>query len=88
MGPQKGYKKDRTEEECEEECAAGGKSAPAFWGLIILLIGLLIIVEVIQAIFEDSLPRWFMNLELWWIIGLVIAVAIIMAGFKMVTKRV
>jgi uncharacterized protein (DUF983 family) len=87
VGPHRDYKKDRREEECEEECAAGGKSAPAFWGVIILLVGLLIVFEVVKAIFEESLPQWFLNLELWWIIGLVIALAIIMAGFRMVTKR-
>jgi uncharacterized protein (TIGR03382 family) len=79
------YKK-RKEEECDEECAASGKSAPAFWGIIVLLVGLLILIEVIKNIFGNDLPQWFRNLELWWLIGLVIALAVILAGVRMFQK--
>jgi ribosomal protein L40E len=87
LGPQKDYAKAKRDEECEEECAAEGKSAPAFWGVLVLLIGLLIIVEIVKAIFEDSLPGWFLNLNIWWIIALFVGLAILLAGFRMLTKR-
>ncbi|UCG71241.1 MAG: zinc ribbon domain-containing protein [Thermoplasmata archaeon] len=85
VGPRVDYKK-RREEECDEECAASGRSAPAFWGILVLLVGLLILIEVIKNIFEDDLPEWFMGLNLWWLIGLVIALAIILAGIRMFQK--
>ena len=87
MGPHRDWKKDKRDEQCEEECAAEGKSASAFWGIIVLLIGLLIIVEIIKAIWEESLPQWFINLEFWWIIALFIGLAILLAGFRMLTRR-
>jgi hypothetical protein len=87
VGPHKGYAKSKRDEECEEDCAAEGKSAPAFWGVIVLLIGLLIIVEIIKSIWEENLPQWFINLNFWWIVGLFIGLAILLAGFRMITKR-
>lgn len=85
-GPRVDYKRKR-EEECDEECAAGGRTAPAFWGIIVLLVGLLIMVEVLKNIEGLNLPQWFYNTNWWWIIGLVIAVAVILAGFRMLTRK-
>ena len=84
-GPPRDYGK-RAEDKCDEECAASGRSAPAFWGIIILLVGLLILIEVIKNIEGLNLPDWFYNTNWWWIIGLVIALAVIMAGVKMLQK--
>jgi hypothetical protein len=75
------------EDKCEEDCVASGRSAPAFWGVIILLIGLLILVEAIKSIVGDDLPQWFRDISLWWVIGLVIAIGIIVAGVRMVTRN-
>lgn len=87
MAPHREYRRQKRDEECEEDCAAEGKSASAFWGVIILLFGLLIIVEIVKGIFGDDLPAWFRELNFWWIIGLFIGLAILIAGFRMLSRR-
>ncbi len=86
IGPKKDWEKE-WEDKCDEECAARGRSAPAFWGIIVLLIGLLIFIEVLKNIEGLDLPQWFYDFNFWLIIGLVIAFAIIFAGIKMLMRK-
>lgn len=86
--------KDRKKEhddKCEEECAVGKRSpfSKAFWGIIIILVGLWIIFSVVipNTQLADSLPSWLVNFEFWWLIGLIIAVAIIMTGIRMIVNK-
>jgi uncharacterized protein (TIGR03382 family) len=81
------YRKSKRDEECEEDCAAQGKSAPAFWGVIVLLVGVLILIEILRNIPGLDLPQWFYDFNFWWVIGLVIALAIIIAGFRMLARQ-
>lgn len=85
-GTKRDYEKE-WEDKCDEECAARGRSAPAFWGIIVLLIGMLILIEVLRNIEGLDLPQWFYDFNFWWIIGLVIALAIIFAGIKMLMRK-
>jgi uncharacterized membrane protein YvbJ len=89
-----GSVKDRKKEHddrCEEECAVGKNSpiAPIFWGVIIILIGLWIIFSLVipQTQFADSFPSWLVNFEFWWIIGIIIAIAIIATGIRIIIKK-
>jgi len=86
--------KDRKKEhddKCEEECAVGKQSpyAKFFWGIIVILIGLWIIFSLIlpQTELADQLPSWLVNFDLWWLIGLIIAVAIIITGIRILIKK-
>ena len=83
-------KKDH-DDRCEEECAVGEKSpyAKFFWGAIVILIGLWIIFSLVipETQFVDDLPSWLVNFEFWWIIGLLIAIAFIITGLRIVIKK-
>ena len=87
-------KKDREKEwenRCEEECAGGkhSRGAPVFWGIVIILIGLWIIFGLVipETSLGDNLPDWLVTFEWWWLIGLVIAIAIIITGLRMIVKK-
>jgi uncharacterized membrane protein YvbJ len=85
--PKKG--EDEWEKRCEDECAGGKHGAPIFWGIVVILIGLWILFEfVIKNVIDTSdLPVWIRNFEFWWIIALVIAIAIILTGFRMISRK-
>jgi ribosomal protein L40E len=76
---------------CEDECAVGERSpfSSIFWGAIVILVGLWILFEVVlrQTSLYDNLPDWMQNFEFWWLIGLIIAIAIIMTGVRILIKR-
>ncbi len=87
-----GKVKDRGKEEpCEEECVVGKHSplAPIFWGVVVILLGLWILFEVVikNTNIYSELPGWLQNFEFWWLIGLVIAIAIIMTGIRILVKK-
>ena len=87
-GAKKDHEKD-WDKKCEEECAGGKRGAPVFWGVIVILIGLWILFEFVLkniGVFED-LPSWIQNFEFWWLIALVIAVAIILSGIRIITRQ-
>jgi len=83
--------KKADEDQCEEACVAGKRSplASIFWGVIIILVGLWIIFELVipQTELANRLPSWFVNFEWWWLIGLIIAIAIIITGIRLITKK-
>ena len=83
--------KKEHDDKCEEECAVGKKSpfSNIFWGIIIVLIGLWIIFSVVIPNTElaDQLPNWLVNFEFWWLIGLIIAVAVIITGLRILVKK-
>ena len=90
----KGSAKDLKKEQgdkCEEECAVGEKNpfAKYFWGAIVILIGLWIIFSLVipQTELADRLPNWLVNFEFWWLIGLIIAIAIIMTGIRILIRK-
>ncbi len=89
-GSVKDHKKDK-EDRCEEECVGGKHSpfAPIFWGIIVILVGLWILFEIVikNTTLYDSLPTWLQNFEFWWLIGLIIAVAIIATGIRIMIKK-
>jgi uncharacterized membrane protein YvbJ len=83
-------KKDH-DDRCEEECAVGKRSpfAPIFWGAIIILVGLWIIFGLVipETEFANSLPSWLVNFDFWWLIGIIIAIAIIVTGIRIIIKK-
>ncbi len=87
-GLKKGYDKD---DKCEEECAVGKRSplAPFFWGIVVILVGLWIFFEIVlkNTGYYGSLPAWVQNFEFWWIIGVLIALAVIITGIRIIMKK-
>jgi uncharacterized membrane protein YvbJ len=87
----KDRKKDH-DDRCEEECAVGQHSpyAPIFWGLIVIIVGLWIIFSVVLSKFENNLPSWLswlVGFDFWWIIGILIAIAFIVTGIRIMAKK-
>jgi len=84
VGPPRYYRKGH-EDKCEEECAGGPKGPSLFWGIIIALIGIWIVWEFgIKNI--RGLPDWTTDFEFWWVIPVIIGIAIIITGIKMMSK--
>ena len=88
-GKVKAHKKD---DPCEEECVVGKRSpyTSIFWGVIVILVGLWILFEVVLKGNENirsQLPEWLINFEFWWLIGLIIAIAIVMTGVRILIKK-
>lgn len=74
---------------CEEECAGGKQGTPIFWGILVILIGLWIIFEFVLKNIK-GLPTvfsWIYDFEFFWIFALLIAIAIIITGFRILTRR-
>ena len=76
---------------CEEECVVGKRSsyAPIFWGAIVILVGLWILFEFVlkNTVFKNQLPVWLEDFSFWWLIGLIIAIAVIMTGIRILVKK-
>jgi uncharacterized membrane protein YvbJ len=90
----KGSTKDRKKEQddkCEEDCAVGKHSpyAKLFWGALVILIGLAILFNIVieNTSLKDELPNWLVRFEFWWIVGLLIAVAFIITGLRIATRK-
>ncbi len=76
---------------CEDECAGGkgGRGWAIFWGVIIILVGLLIIFEVILKGLARTMPElsWVNSVEFGWIFAGVIAIFIIVFGLRILSRR-
>ncbi len=69
----------------DEECAKS-RGGQLFWGLIIVFIGAWLIFEFgIKNI--GGLPQWVYDLTPWWIIPIVIGIAIVIAGIRLAAGR-
>ena len=90
--PLTGSKKGRGKDDrCEENCVCGeqSKGAPVFWGVIVILFGIWFLFEVVikNTTLQESLPPELVNFEWWWLIGVVIVLAIIGTGIRMIARR-
>jgi len=87
-GPKKDYEKE-WENRCEEDCAGGkhGKP-PIFWGIIVILFGLWILFEFVLKNIEGlNLPVWVQDFNFWWILILLVAIAIIVTGVRIIVRK-
>jgi len=82
--------KKEQDDKCEEDCAVGKQSplSKFFWGAVVILIGLWIIFSLVlpRTELRSSLPDWLINFEFWWLIGLIIAIAIIATGIRILFR--
>lgn len=88
-GLAKGTKKSG--DRCEEECAIGERSSIAkyFWGVIIIILGIWIVVEFILRKIEDP-PEWLawvIDFNFWWVVGIIIALIFIVTGIRIISKK-
>jgi uncharacterized membrane protein YvbJ len=81
----------RRDDRCEEECAGGknGHGWGIFWGVIIVLIGLWIIVEFVLKKIAASYTgfEWVNSFDFGWVFAIVIALFIIIFGLRIISRR-
>ena len=89
VGPQRHYPKKRDEQcenQCEDECQSNSKENAIFWGIVVVLIGLYVVFEFgVKRI--DGLPSWVYNFEFCWILPILIGLAILAAGVRIIVKK-
>ncbi len=72
---------------CEDECAGGkgGRGWAIFWGVVIILVGLFIILEIVL---RNMLNIQIIDAEYYgWIIAAVIGIFIIILGVRILSRR-
>jgi uncharacterized membrane protein YvbJ len=81
----------KKDDRCEEACVCGEKSkgAPIIWGVILILFGIWFLFAIVipNTSLKDSLPPELVNFEWFWLIGVVIVIAIIATGIRLIVKR-
>ncbi|MCJ2562517.1 MAG: zinc-ribbon domain-containing protein [Candidatus Thermoplasmatota archaeon] len=87
IGADRRGREKECERDCEDECHGGPpRGGSIIWGVIIALIGLFIVIELGLKNVE-GMPDWIANFQLWWIIPVLIGIAIIVAGIRMMVKK-
>ncbi|MCK4444584.1 MAG: zinc-ribbon domain-containing protein [Thermoplasmata archaeon] len=70
----------------DDPCTGSKRGDAIFWGIIVILIGLWILFEfVLKNVFPDN--PLIKDFEFWWLFGLIIGIAIIIAGVRLITRR-
>jgi hypothetical protein len=77
---------DRDCSSSDNECGGTSRSSRVFWAVIIILAALWIIFEFgVKNI--QGLPAWLYTFEFWWIIPVIIGIAIIIWAIRWATKK-
>jgi len=80
-----GYKVTKNK---DDDCVCSGSKqnplVPVFWGIVIILIGIWI---VFSFVIKDFLPTEFGGIGFTSLITLIIAIAIILTGLRIITKN-
>jgi len=58
---------------------------PVFWGIVVILFGLWIVISFIIP--DSYLPPGLQDFSFWGLIILIIAIAVILTGFRIIAKR-
>lgn len=73
---------------CEEECPAGkGRGQALFWGIIIVLIGLVIIFEGVLKNLDIPGFEWTKTVNFGLIFAAVIGIVIILWGLRLISRH-
>ena len=75
--------------EKDDDCVCSGSKqnplVPVFWGIVVILIGLWIVFSFVIP--RSYLPAGLQDFSVCGLITLVIAIAIILTGFRILTKK-
>jgi hypothetical protein len=75
--------------EKDDDCVCSGSKqnplVPVFWGIVVILIGLWIVVSFIIP--RSYLPAGLQDFTFWGLIILIIAIAIILTGIRILIKK-
>ena len=77
------------QDEKDEDCVCSGNKqnpyVPVFWGIVVILFGLWIIFSFVIP--RSYLPDVLQDFSFWGLIILIIAIAVILTGFRILTKK-
>ncbi len=76
----------RGQDKCEDECAGGRRGSSIFWGIVVVLIGLGVLSWALQQT-SVELPQWVKDLNIGFLIGVVVAIALIITGISIIVRR-
>jgi len=75
--------------EKDDDCVCSGSKqnplVPVFWGIVVILFGLWIVFSFVIP--RSYLPAGLQDFSFWGLILLIIAVAVILTGFRILTKK-
>ncbi len=79
-------KKDMNRE-CDDTCSGRSRTGLIFWGIIVILLGIWVLIEFGLSNIE-GLPEWLYSMDWGWIFGVVIGIAILMGGIVLIMRAV
>ena len=79
-------RKSIQDQECEEDCKGSDREQTWFWGMIVVLVGAWVIWEFGLKNVVD-VPKEVGDFEFCWLIWIIVGIAIIAAGFRMIMRR-
>ncbi len=84
-GPPAAARRD-WENECERECEKGPRGGSVIWGIIIILVGIYVLWEFgLKNV--QGLPQWVYDFQFWWVIPVLIGIAIIVGGLRLAMRK-
>jgi hypothetical protein len=75
----------RQQDDCERDCQGSPGEQRWFWGVVVIIIGIWIVVQFGLGNIVD-LPKEVEDFEFCWVIWIVIGVAVLMAGVRIVLR--
>lgn len=73
------------ENRCGDTCSGKGRTGLIFWGVVVSLIGIWLIMELgVKNI--TGLPSWVYDIQWAWIFGVVIGTAILIGGISLILR--
>ena len=81
-----GQRREQRRDQCDEDCSGTSRGGSWFWAIIVVLVGLWIIFEFgVRNI--QGIPQALQDFEFWWIFPIIIGLAIIVLGVRMLRKQ-
>jgi hypothetical protein len=78
-------KRQDNDDDCVCSVSKQNPLAPVFWGIVVILVGLWIIIYFIIP--HEYLPGNMQDFSFWGLILLIFAIAIILTGLRIITKK-
>ena len=79
----------KKEHDKDEDCVCAGSKqnplVPIFWGIVVVLFGLWIVFSFVIP--RSYLPAGLQDFSFWGLILLIIAIAVILTGIRIMTKK-
>jgi uncharacterized membrane protein YvbJ len=76
-------------DEKDDDCVCSGSKqnplVPVFWGIVVILIGIWIVISFVIP--DSYLPPEMKNFSFWSLVILIVAISVILTGFRILTKK-